>query len=49
MTPLGKVPVSLKVGVGEPVAVTGKEPATLAVKVVVFALVMDGARLIATV
>src|SRR5207245_3753352 len=43
VTPLGKVPVSLKVGVGKPVAVTVKLPAVPTVNVVLLALVMVGA------
>jgi hypothetical protein len=42
VTPAGRVPVSLSVGAGEPVAVTVNEPATPAVKVVLFALVITG-------
>jgi hypothetical protein len=42
VTPAGKAPVSLNVGVGEPVAVTANVPAVPTVKVVVFALVMAG-------
>jgi hypothetical protein len=41
-TPAGKAPVSLNVGVGEPVAVTVNVPAVPTVKVVVFALVIAG-------
>jgi hypothetical protein len=41
--PDGSVPVSLSAGVGEPVAVTVKEPATPTVKVVSFALLNSGA------
>jgi hypothetical protein len=43
VTPEGKVPVSLKVGAGEPVAVIVKLPATPTVNVVAFALVIAGA------
>ena len=43
MTPLGRVPVSLSAGVGEPVVVTVKLPAVPTVKVVLLALVMAGA------
>jgi hypothetical protein len=42
VTPLGSVPISLSVGAGTPVAVTVKVPAVLAVKVVLFALVIAG-------
>ena len=42
-TPLGRVPVWLKVGAGVPVAVTVKVPAGPSVKVVVAAEVMAGA------
>ena len=44
ITPLGKAPVSLKVGVGVPVAVTVKEPNVPTVKVVLAALVITGAE-----
>ena len=43
VTPLGKVPASLSVGAGEPVAVTVNVPACPAVKLVVLALVIAGA------
>jgi hypothetical protein len=43
VTPLGNVPLSVRVGVGVPVAVTVKEPAPPTVKVVLLALVMAGA------
>ena len=43
VTPLGRVPVSLKVGAGTPVAVTVNDPAVPAVNVVLFALVIVGA------
>ena len=43
VTPLGSVPVSLRVGVGEPVAVTVNVPAVPTVNVVLFALVIAGA------
>jgi hypothetical protein len=39
VTPVGRAPVSLNVGAGNPVAVTAKEPAVPTVKVVLFALV----------
>jgi len=42
VTPLGSVPLSLRVGVGKPVAVTGNEPAVPTVNVVLLALVMAG-------
>src|SRR5262245_1445567 len=42
VTPLGRAPLSLKVGVGEPVAVTVKVPALPTVNVVLFALVIAG-------
>ena len=42
VTPLGSAPVSLKVGAGEPVAVTVNDPAVPTVKVVLLALVMAG-------
>jgi hypothetical protein len=42
VTPLGKVPLSLKVGAGKPVSVTVNVPAAPTVKVVLFALVMAG-------
>ena len=42
VTPVGRAPVSLNVGEGKPEAVTEKEPAVPAVKVVLFALVMAG-------
>ena len=45
VTPLGSVPVSLSVGVGKPVAVTGNDPAEPTVKAVLLALVMAGAWL----
>jgi len=45
VTPEGRAPVSVKVGAGEPVAVTVKVPAEPAVKVVLLALVMAGAWL----
>lgn len=40
VTPAGSVPVSLKVGVGKPVAVTVNDPEVPTVKVVLFALVI---------
>src|ERR1700691_617841 len=43
VTPLGSVPVSLSVGVGEPVAVTVNVPAVPTTKLVLFALVIAGA------
>ena len=43
VTPVGRVPVSEKVGAGLPVAVTVKVPAVPTVKVVVLAEVMAGA------
>src|SRR5207245_601792 len=49
VTPPGNVPVSLRVGVGKPVAVTVKLPAVATVKVVLFALVIVGAVLPLTV
>ena len=42
VTPLGSVPLSLRVGVGEPVAVNVNEPAVPTVNVVLLALVMAG-------
>ena len=42
VTPLGRVPLSLSVGVGTPVVVTVKVPAAPTVKVVLLALVMAG-------
>jgi hypothetical protein len=43
VTPGGSVPVSLRVGVGNPVAVTVKVPAVPTLNVVLFALVIAGA------
>ncbi len=43
VTPLGKVPLTLKVGDGKPVFVTVKLPALPTVNVVLFALVIAGA------
>jgi hypothetical protein len=43
VTPLGNAPVSLNVGAGLPVAVTGKVPAVPTVNVALFALVIAGA------
>lgn len=43
VTPLGSVPVSVKVGAGTPEAVAVNDPAVPAVNVVLFALVMVGA------
>ena len=45
VTPVGRVPASVIVGVGEPVAVTVNVPAVPTTKVVLFALVMAGAWL----
>ncbi len=42
VTPVGRVPVTERVGAGEPVAVTVNVPAVPTVKVVLFALVMAG-------
>jgi hypothetical protein len=42
VTPLGKVPVSLNVGAGKPLAVTVNVPAVPTWKVVLLALVMAG-------
>jgi hypothetical protein len=42
VTPLGSVPVSVRLGVGDPVVVTVKIPAVPAVNVVLFALVIAG-------
>ena len=42
VTPVGKAPVSLKVGAGVPVAVTVNEPAVPTVKVVLLELVITG-------
>ena len=49
VTPPGKVPVSLRLGVGTPLAVTVKLPALPTVKVVLVALVIAGAWAVATV
>ena len=43
VTPVGSVPVSLKVGAGKPVAVTAKVPAVPTVKVAALPEVMTGA------
>src|SRR5205807_10418090 len=43
VTPLGKAPVLLSVGVGDPVAVTVNSPAAPTVNVVLLALVIAGA------
>ena len=43
VTPAGRAPDSLRVGVGEPVAMTVKVPAVPAVNVALFALVIAGA------
>jgi hypothetical protein len=43
VTPLGRVPLSLNVGAGKPVAVTVNDPAVSALSVVLFALVIAGA------
>ena len=48
VTPLGSVPLSLRVGAGEPVTVTVNEPAVPTVKVALFALVMAGGWLTVT-
>jgi hypothetical protein len=45
VTPLGRAPVSVKVGVGVPVVVTENVPAVPTVKVVLLALVIAGAAL----
>jgi hypothetical protein len=45
VTPVGKVPVSLRVGAGVPVAVTVKVPAVPTVNVVLAPLVMAGPSL----
>jgi hypothetical protein len=45
VTPLGSAPVSVKDGVGVPVAVTENVPAAPTVKVVLLALVITGAAL----
>ena len=42
LTPAGKLPTSLSVGVGVPDVITVKEPGVPAVNVVVAALVIDG-------
>ena len=42
VTPLGSAPVSVRDGVGDPVAVTVKLPAVATVNVVVLALVIAG-------
>jgi hypothetical protein len=42
VTPLGRVPLSLRVGVGDPVAVTVNVPAVPTVNVVLLALVIAG-------
>jgi hypothetical protein len=44
--PLGRAPLSEKVGTGEPVAVTVNDPAVPTVKVALLALVMTGVVLI---
>jgi hypothetical protein len=49
VTPLGSVPVSASVGVGDPVVVTVKLPAVPTVNVVLLALVIDGAWFIVNV
>ena len=46
VTPVGRVPVIERVGIGEPVAVTVNAPAVPSVKLVLLALVMMGASLI---
>ncbi len=43
VTPLGRAPVSLKVGAGKPVAATVNVPAAPTVKAVLLALVIAGA------
>jgi hypothetical protein len=43
VTPLGRAPVSVKVGVGKPVAVTVNDPAVPTTNVVLLALVIFGA------
>jgi hypothetical protein len=43
VTPLGSVPLSLRVGFGSPVAVTVNVPALPTLNVVAFALVIAGA------
>jgi hypothetical protein len=43
VTPLGSAPVSVNVGAGNPAAVSVKEPAVPAAKLVLFALVIAGA------
>jgi len=43
VTPLGNVPLSLRVGVGTPVAATVNEPEVPTVNVVLLALVIAGA------
>ena len=43
VTPVGRVPVTERVGAGKPVFVTVNVPAAPTVKVVLFALVMAGA------
>jgi hypothetical protein len=43
VTPLGSAPVSVSVGVGDPVVVTVKLPAVPTVNVVLLALVIAGA------
>ena len=48
-TPVGKGPVSLKVGTGNPVAMTENEPAAPNLNIVEAALVMAGPWLIANI
>jgi hypothetical protein len=43
VTPLGSAPISVSIGVGEPIVVTVNDPTTPTVNVVVFAVVMVGA------
>ena len=43
LTPVGRVPVMAKVGTGKPVALNWNVPAEPTVKMVLFALVIDGA------
>lgn len=43
LNPVGNAPVSLKAGIGSPLAVTVKEPAVCTVKVALLPLVVAGA------
>jgi hypothetical protein len=43
VTPLGSVPLGLRVGAGKPVVVTVNDPAVPTLKVALFALVIAGA------